>query len=184
MSEHAETHQGKGFEIDPATANRRRKISGTSSYYYQIKDLTGWSSDAVYWQGFPPGSSMTLDPAESIPDGTSPPTDAAEFSMGSWSDAGSTLAYTVGKDSVTGIYKLEGQESGKNKGSGYLVVQTQSSPKGEETCNLLWFTLGGTTAPASIITSTKADVIFTSRDSVDETAPDKQTWWQSTDTGS
>lgn len=178
--DHFKTH---GLEIDPSTANSQRRIVGTEDFYYQNHDTPKWTPGTVYWQGFPPSDSFTLGPSSHIPSDASPPTGATTFTMGGWNDVGNTLDYTVGQAGVTQIFKLEGMKDGKPKGSGYLVVQTPSSPKREETSNLLWFTLGTTDAPPSIITSLKATVTFSSLSEVKEAAPSGEQWWQSTDTG-
>lgn len=173
MSETRHTHRRHGREIDPATANAERPIQGTDHAYFEIDKETGWVSNAVYWQGFPPGSSMVLEAAKSIPAGRPPPRDATVFAQGAWQDTGKTsIEARVGYDDVESIYVVTGSSWG---GNGYLVVE-----KVGDTYTLRWYT-SASSEPGSLIASAGDTVMFMLTESLSATADKGETWWKATD---
>lgn len=163
-------------EVDPDVANYRRKVDVSSSpdiYYYEIHQLSGWQSNQVYWQGFPPSGTTVLQDAETVPKDTPAPTSATRFTMGDWDDTkGTQLAAQVGNDDVVYIYQVTGSNSG---GSGYLVVKLVSGKH-----RLKWYT-SAQSAPASLIGSLGDTVTLASQTAVNAAASSGETWWLAED---
>lgn len=159
-------------EIDPDIANFQREIGGSGKFYYEIDALEGWTSNTVYWEGFPgDGDSLELEVAEHVGKGAKPPasSEATQFAMGDWKTYGhAQIDATVGEDDVKYIYWLS------TTPAGYLVVKQK-----DEKYSLQWY-CSSSKRPESLC-DTRSQLTLAPQSSISATAEDGERWWRAVD---
>lgn len=158
-------------EIDPDIANYRREIGASGKFYYEIDELEGWTSNTVYWEGFPgDGDSLELEDAEHVAKGGKPPasSEATQFAMGDWEKHDHAhIAATVGEKDVKYIYWLS------TTPPGYLVVKQKDGKY-----SLRWY-CSSSEKPASLC-DTRSQLTLAPRSSISAKSENGY-WWQAMD---